>query len=260
MKNVVIYTGAGLGFESGIPTYKVGMGKEQFDMQNIATQEQWDADPEKVLAHFNELRVLMRKAKPGNAHKTIAALEADYRVAIVTTNIDDLHERAGSSIVVHLHGDINKVRSTADDELVYQLDNDDLLIGDECELGSQLRPHVVFKDEEVPNLEAASRIFGTADILIVVRAETFEEPGKTLIELTPEDCEIFVVAPKEPIWISDKPYTFMEGKAIDGVPAVVSKLLDDVFDEFEGEENEDDIFGEASDWDDGYGDGSDDPW
>lgn len=237
MKNIVVITGAGLGFESKLPTFKgVGNAKEQYDILNIATQEMWEENPKKVLDHFNELRLLMRQANPNNAHRTIAALDGDYRVAVVTTNVDDLQERAGSRLVIHLNGEINQVRSTEDHENVYFLENDDLLLGDECELGSQLRPHVLFKDEEYPNLDAMTKIFGTADILIIVRVETSEEPIKTLIELTPEHCECYIVSPKMPIWLSDKHYEFIEGKALDGLPALVTRLLDDAMEELEEED------------------------
>lgn len=255
MKNIVVITGAGLGFESKLPTFKgVGNAKEQYDILNIATQEVWEDNPKKVLDHFNELRLLMRQAQPNNGHRTIAALDGDYRVAVVTTNVDDLQERAGSRLVIHLNGEINQVRSTEDPENVYFLENDDLLLGDECELGSQLRPHVVFKDEEYPNLDALTKIFSKADILIVVRVETSEEPIKTLIDLTPEHCENFIIAPKMPIWLSDKPFDFIEGKALDGLPALITRLLDDAMEEMEDEEyGATDIWGD-DDEEDGGGD------
>ena len=169
MKKISILTGAGMSAESGLRTFRDSDGLwESHNVYDVATPEAWQRDPELVLKFYNERRKQIRKAKPNKAHLALAKLEKKYDVHIITQNIDDLHERGGSKQVLHLHGEINKVRSTVDSRLIYELDHWEMKLGDACEKGSQLRPHIVWFGEPVPMIEKAIPIVETADIVIVI--------------------------------------------------------------------------------------------
>ncbi len=168
MKKIVVLTGAGISAESGIKTFRDADGLwEGHDIYDVATPEAWRRNPELVLDFYNQRRKQLLSVNPNSAHKLLAQLQEKYQVTIITQNVDDLHERAGSENVIHLHGELRKVRSTIDDSLIYNWSHD-LKLGDNCKLKSQLRPHIVWFGEAVPNLSLAEEITQKADLLIII--------------------------------------------------------------------------------------------
>ena len=199
MKKIVVLTGAGISAESGIPTFRGADGLwEGYRIDEVATPDAWNEDFERVLRFYNDRRKVAREAMPNAGHTVLVELESSFQVDIVTQNIDDLHERAGSSSVLHLHGEINKVRSTADERLVYETEHWQVNSGDSCELGSQLRPHIVWFGESVPMLEPAMEIVSRADILIVVGTSLQVYPAASLVNFTKPETPVFVVDPQLP--------------------------------------------------------------
>ena len=154
---LVVFTGAGISAESGIKTFRDSGGLwEEFDINEVATPQAWEKNKPLVLDFYNKRRKQVLEAQPNKAHFALVELEAKYDVQIITQNIDDLHERAGSKKVLHLHGEITKSRSTVEDSLVYKIKNVDIQLGDKCEKGSQLRPHIVWFGEAVPMMDIAN--------------------------------------------------------------------------------------------------------
>ena len=157
MKKLVVLTGSGISAESGIKTFReMGGLWEEYDVMEVASPQAWERNRDLVLRFYNERRRQLLKAEPNPGHLGLAELEQHFNVEIITQNVDDLHERAGSSKILHLHGELKKVRSTADPSLIYELDGWELKAGDKCEKGSQLRPHIVWFGEPVPAIESAS--------------------------------------------------------------------------------------------------------
>ena len=188
MKNLVVFTGAGVSAESGIQTFRDSDGLwESYDIMDVATPEAWRRQPEVVLEFYNARRSQVIKAQPNLAHKIIAQLEASFNVSVVTQNIDDLHERAGSSSILHLHGEVRKARSSVDYHLLYDIDGEEIKWGDKCAHGSQLRPHVVWFGEAVPEMEHAEEIVRAADILVVVGTSLNVYPAAGLVSITRSD-------------------------------------------------------------------------
>jgi NAD-dependent deacetylase len=224
-KNIAVFTGAGISAESGIKTFRDSGGLwEEFDINDVATPEAWDRNYELVLDFYNQRRKQVFDAQPNAAHYAIAALEKKYHVDVITQNIDDLHEKAGSKNILHLHGEIKKARSTADPELVYELETHEIRPGDKCEKGSQLRPHIVWFGEEVPAMTVACELVSKADILIVIGTSLNVYPAASLIYNT---------RPKTPIWLVDPHARQMdhvaELKVIkENATAGVVKLVDDL--------------------------------
>ena len=225
MKKISILTGAGMSAESGLRTFRDSDGLwESHNVYDVATPEAWQRDPELVLNFYNERRRQVRKAKPNKAHLALAKLEKKYDVHIITQNIDDLHERGGSTQVLHLHGEINKVRSTVDSRLIYELDHWEMKLGDKCEKGSQLRPHIVWFGEPVPMIEKAIPIVKTADIVIVIGTSLGVYPAAGLVNyMTPSSKKIYI----DPKGITENNNNFkvIKEKAGVGVPTLVNKLL-----------------------------------
>lgn len=198
-KKLVVLTGSGVSAESGIQTFRGGNGLwEKYRFEDLASPGAWSANPELVLRFYNERRQTMRKARPNAAHLALAAAEKDFDVAIVTQNVDDLHERAGSSRIVHLHGELRKARSTLDESLVYDLGEKDIEIGDACDLGSQLRPHIVWFGEAVPTMDQAASLVGEADIFAVVGTSLAVYPAASLIDFCRPGIQQFVIDPQIP--------------------------------------------------------------
>lgn len=168
-KKLVIFSGAGVSAESGLKTFRDAGGLwEEFRIEDVATPEAWAANPALVTEFYNLRRKQVMEAQPNEAHKLIAELESRYDISIITQNIDDLHERAGSKNVLHLHGEIMKVRSSLYPELVYPIDKWEIKIGEMCERGSQLRPHIVWFGEMVPEMDNAIGITSEADMFVVI--------------------------------------------------------------------------------------------
>lgn len=196
-QNIVVFTGAGISAESGLGTFRGTGGLwENFSIEEVATPEGWKADPQKVLDFYNARRQQVRQAQPNPAHYALAELARHYPVSLITQNIDNLHERSGSRNVLHLHGEIMKARSTENPRLIYDLGNDDIAIGDLCEQGSQLRPHVVWFHEDVPEFPKAAEITGNADVLLVVGTSLAVYPAAFLIEYVTPETPVYVISPE----------------------------------------------------------------
>lgn len=196
MKKIVVLTGAGISAESGIKTFRDANGLwEGHNINDVATPEAWYRNPKLVLEFYNQRRRQLLTIMPNDAHKLLVKLEKFYEVYIITQNVDDLHERAGSKNVLHLHGELRKVRSTEDESLVYNWD-EDLNLGDICDKKSQLRPHIVWFGEAVPNLCLAEEITKTADILIIIGTSMQVYPAANLIYHCKNDIPIYFIDPK----------------------------------------------------------------
>lgn len=223
-KNLVILSGAGMSQESGLKTFRdMGGFWEQYDVTEVASPKAWGKKPELVMRFYNERRKQLFDAKPNAGHFGIVELEELFEVNIVTQNVDDLHELAGSSNVLHLHGELRKVRSTIDPELIYKMDKWELKLGDLCELGSQLRPHIVWFGEAVPAMQEAISIVQKADILVVIGTSLAVYPAAGLINYTQPETSVFVVDPGRPT-IHKKNVVYIHKKAGAGVQVLKSKL------------------------------------
>ncbi len=198
MKNLVILTGAGMSSESGIRTFRDSGGLwEEYDVTEVATPMAWMKNRDLVLRFYNERRAQLARAVPNTGHTGLAELEKYFNVQIITQNIDNLHERAGSTRVLHLHGELTKARSTADPSLIYDIGYNDIKPGDKCERGSQLRPHIVWFGEAVPMMDEAVRITSTADIFVVIGSSLNVYPAAGLIEYAPSRASLWLIDPKE---------------------------------------------------------------
>ncbi len=198
MKKLVVLSGAGMSAESGIPTFR-GMGGlwEKYDVTELASPQGWDKDPALVQRFYSERRKKTLESEPNLGHYGLAELEKYFDVEIVTQNIDDLHERSGSTKVLHLHGEIRKSRSTLNPKLIYDIDGWELKMGDKCEEGSQLRPHIVWFGESVPELENAMGIVAKADIFVVIGTSLQVYPAAGLIDYAPAHARKFLIDPGE---------------------------------------------------------------
>ena len=196
MKKIVVLTGAGMSAESGLKTFRDADGLwEGHDVMEVASPEGWYKNKELVLEFYNQRRQQLLNVKPNKAHKLLAKLEKDNEVSIVTQNVDDLHERAGSKNVLHLHGELFKVKSVANDSLIYDWKKN-LHIGDTAEDGNQLRPNIVWFGEAVPMLEQAIEITKTADILIIIGTSMQVYPAASLIHYISLEIPIYFIDPK----------------------------------------------------------------
>jgi NAD-dependent deacetylase len=222
-QHVVVLTGAGISVESGLATFRGAGGLwEGLPVAQVATPEGWRKDPARVLHFYNLRRREVLAALPNEAHRALRELEDMFRVTIITQNIDDLHERAGSSSVIHLHGEILKSRSSKNEKIIYRC-TADIGLGDTCELGSQLRPHVVWFGEAVPKMDEARRVAKTADFFIVIGTSLEVYPAASLIEDVPLDTPKFFIDP-EPSGLADESFHVVQAKASEGVPIVVGQL------------------------------------
>lgn len=196
MKKLVVLTGAGMSAESGIPTFRGTDGLwEGHRIQDVATPFGWEQDFRKVLRFYNERRSAVLEAAPNRGHQLLAELERMVDVHIITQNIDNLHERAGSSKILHLHGEITKSRSTKNPKLVYDIEGPTLNEGDLCSLGSQLRPHIVWFHEEVPMMEPAISIAQQADMFLIVGTSLQVYPAAGLVQFVKPGSPIYVIDP-----------------------------------------------------------------
>jgi NAD-dependent deacetylase len=197
MQKVVVLSGAGVSAESGLKTFRDSDGLwEEYNVMEVATPEAWDANPEMVLEFYNKRRVQALQAEPNTAHKAIAELDRHFDVTVVTQNIDNLHERAGSKNVLHLHGQLTNARSTADETLIYPIDGESLGFGDLCEKGSQLRPDIVWFGEAVPNIVKAQEIVSQANILLIVGTSLNVYPAAGLVHFADFRVRKFLIDPK----------------------------------------------------------------
>ncbi|MBL7884096.1 MAG: NAD-dependent deacylase, partial [Bacteroidia bacterium] len=195
---LVVFTGAGISAESGIKTFRDTGGLwEEYKISDVATPQAWEKNKELVLDFYNKRRKQIIEASPNKAHHILVELEKKYDVQIITQNIDDFHERAGSKKVLHLHGEIVKSRSTLDPSLIYSVKNAELKIGDKCEKGSQLRPHIVWFGEMVPMIDQASFLAEKADIFAVVGTSLLVYPAAGLIDYTPSKIDKYLIDPSD---------------------------------------------------------------
>ncbi len=199
MRRLVVLTGAGISAESGIRTFRDSNGLwEEYDVMEVASIQGWYKNPELILRFYNERRRQMFSCEPNKGHKLLADLENTFDVRIVTQNIDNLHERAGSTKVLHLHGELTKSRSSSDPSLAYEIGNKEIKIGEKCEKGSQLRPFIVWFGEEVPALEEAIQLVEKAEILCIIGTSLNVYPAAGLLHYAPEDCPIYLIDPNPP--------------------------------------------------------------
>ena len=226
MKKIVVLTGAGMSAESGINTFRDANGLwEGHDIMEVASPLGWQKDKKKVLDFYNKRRAQLLEVFPNEAHKALVTLEKKYQVNIITQNVDDLHERAGSSEVLHLHGELLKVRSTKNPDLIYEWKKD-LILGDFCKENSQLRPHIVWFGEAVPMFDKAQEITSEADILIVIGTSMQVYPAAHLINYAKPEISIYFIDPKP--FIQQNQYenlTVLAEKASIGVVKVVTQLI-----------------------------------
>ena len=225
-QRIVVLTGAGMSADSGLKTFRDANGLwEGHDVMSVASPEGFAANPLLVLDFYNQRRRQLLKARPNAGHIALANLEEYFNVNIITQNVDDLHERGGSSQVVHLHGELLKVRSTGDENLVLDW-HEDLNLGQTCEKGYQLRPHIVWFGEEVPMLATAAEITATADILLIVGTSMQVYPAAGLVHYAPADIPIFFIDPRPAIGASAFPnLKIIADTAAAGVPELAKKLI-----------------------------------
>jgi len=226
MKKLIVLSGSGVSAESGLKTFRDAGGLwEGHDVYDVATPEGWAKDPELVLNFYNERRKQALKAEPNQGHITIAELEKYFDVTVITQNVDNLHEKAGSTHVIHLHGELFKARSTVDESLVYDIEGTEINIGDTCEKGSQLRPHIVWFGELVPMMEVAANISAAADIFVVVGTSLQVYPAAGLFEYAPVDAIKYVVDPNIPEMSVRPGVELYQENAGTGLPKVKEALL-----------------------------------
>ncbi|MFT4761619.1 MAG: NAD-dependent deacetylase [Paraglaciecola sp.] len=227
-KKIVVLTGAGISAESGISTFRDADGLwEGFDVREVASPDGWHKNRELVLKFYNDRRRQLKSVKPNIAHHALVDLEKDFEVVVITQNVDDLHERAGSSQIIHLHGELKKVRSTLDERLVYDWE-EDCNIGDRCEKNAQLRPHIVWFGEMVPMLEVAQAAIMMADIVIIVGTSMQVYPAAGLVSYAPKGTKVYFVDPNPTINheldLQDNLEIIGEKGSV-GVPLVVERIL-----------------------------------
>ncbi|HPG32722.1 MAG: NAD-dependent deacylase [Lentimicrobiaceae bacterium] len=225
-KKVVVLSGAGISAESGIKTFRDHDGLwENYRIEDVATYDAWLKNPELVLDFYNKRRMQLAEVEPNAAHYALVRLEEKYQVQIITQNVDDLHERAGSANVLHLHGELTKARSSDLSGQVFDIGYGKLKMGDLCNNGSQLRPHIVWFGEEVPLIEDAAVMTSEADILLVIGTSLLVYPAAGLLHYAPAHCRIFLIDPGNLNVQGIRNLTFIQKMAGKGVPEIVSQLL-----------------------------------
>lgn len=223
MKHLVVLTGAGMSAESGLKTFRDADGLwEGHDVMQVASPQGFASNPELVLEFYNQRRRQLLEVEPNSAHYDLANLEQDYKVSIVTQNVDDLHERAGSTNVLHLHGELFKIRSTYDEFDVREWKKD-LVLGDTCDRGYQLRPHIVWFGESVPMIPKAINICQTADILLIIGTSMQVYPAASLMNYVTLDTNVFYIDPK-PAMNSSSKITVIPETATVGLKSLLELL------------------------------------
>lgn len=225
MKKIIVFSGAGISAESGLKTFRDSDGLwENFDINEVATPQAWETNPKLVLEFYNLRRKQVIESQPNPAHYALAELEKYFDIQIITQNIDDLHERAGSTNITHLHGELLKAKSTST-ENTFLIDNHELNLGDKCPNGSQLRPDVVWFGEPVPKMMDAMKICEDADLLLIIGTSLTVYPAANLIEFVPENCIKYLIDPNEISTSDMKNLTTIKEKASIGIPTLANILI-----------------------------------
>ena len=223
-KKLVVLTGAGISAESGLKTFRDSDGLwNGYNIEEVATPRAWKKDPQLVLEFYNMRRRDVAAAQPNAAHYGLAELQEDFDVHIITQNIDDLHERAGSKNILHLHGEIFKMRSERNESLVYEI-RADINIGDKADDGAQLRPNIVWFEEPVPMIEQAAAVAATAEIFVVIGTSLVVYPAAGLVNYAPRFAQKFIVDKNVPYTSSLKNLTSIEMPATEGIKELQKKL------------------------------------
>lgn len=224
-KKIVVFSGAGISAESGIKTFRDSGGLwEEYKIEDVATFEAWTKNQKLVLDFYNQRRKQVMEASPNKAHEYVADLQKKYDVQVITQNIDDLHERAGSKKVLHLHGEIMKSRSSISDSLVYEVKSPEIKQGDLCEKGSQLRPHIVWFGEAVPEMDKAVKLAEEADIFITIGTSLNVYPAANLIHVVTSTVPKYLVDPGDFNLDYIKNLTVIKAKAVEGMGVLMKKL------------------------------------
>jgi len=227
MKKLVVLSGAGMSAESGIRTFRdMGGLWEEYDVTEVATPMAWAKNMELVLRFYNERRRQLETCEPNEGHRIMASLENHYDVRIITQNVDNLHERAGSTKILHLHGELTKVRSTADRNLVYDVGYRDVNPGDLCEKGSQLRPHIVWFGEAVPLMDEAARIAAEADLFLVIGTSLNVYPAAGLVGFAPSKAPVWVIDPQQVVVPISRRYEVIREGASEGMKRFAEMISD----------------------------------
>ena len=227
MQKIVVFSGAGISAESGIQTFRDNGGLwGQYRLEDVATPEAWKRDPELVTQFYNQRRKQIIETNPNEAHVSIQRLESLYDVTVITQNIDDLHERAGSKNVLHLHGEIMKVKSTVDSNLIYPIKKWELQMGELCEKDSQLRPHIVWFGEDVPEMDNATAIAETADIFVTIGTSLNVYPAANLINVAPSSIQKYLIDPSDFKLEHLKNLTHLKTTASNGMKILFEKLTE----------------------------------
>lgn len=225
-RKLVVLSGAGISAESGLRTFReMGGLWEEYDVMEVASPQAWERDPELVTRFYNERRKQLLNCNPNEGHLVLREMEKHFDVEIITQNVDDLHERAGSTQILHLHGELKKARSTVDENLVYEMSDWELTPESKCEKGSRLRPHIVWFGEAVPAISVASEIVSKADILVIVGTSMNVYPAAGLIDYTPSNCPIYIIDPNEVNMSSYGNRTFIKEKASIGLRKLYDLLV-----------------------------------
>ena len=228
MEKIVVLTGAGISAESGISTFRDSGGLwEEHDIMEVASVEGWHADPAKVLNFYNERRHKAVNAEPNEGHKAVARLEEYFDVTVITQNVDELHEKAGSTNVIHLHGKLSEARSEKNPDYVISIGSDPIHLGDTCPEGGQLRPNIVWFGEMVPRMYDAAVETQQADILLVVGTSLAVYPAASLVHEVSPGTPIYVVDPNKPETIFSENVTFIEETAANGAPKLAERLINE---------------------------------
>ncbi len=223
--NVVVLSGAGMSAESGIKTFRDAGGLwEGHNVMDVASPEGWARNPELVTEFYNQRRVQLGEVQPNAGHLALKDLEENFHTVIITQNVDDLHERAGSSNIIHLHGELIKVRSTEFEHDIFELGYQSMAYGDKCPKGTILRPHIVWFGEEVPLIETAIKLVEKADILIIVGTSLEVYPAAGLLYHAPRHCRIYLVDPNRHEDISIRNLELIRDTAARALPELVRKL------------------------------------
>lgn len=221
---IIALTGAGISAESGIPTFRGNNGLwENHRIEDVASPEGWRKNRELVLRFYNERRQKIQEAQPNVAHKILAEMQQQHDVTIITQNIDDLHERAGSKTIIHLHGEILKSRSELDETLIYDC-VDDIKIGDKAEDGVQLRPHIVWFGEMVPMMELATQLMYEAEAVLVIGTSMVVYPAASLLYYAPPFSKKYIINPEMPEIPKAKNFVFIQKTASEGMKKVAALL------------------------------------